>query len=321
MGKEVFRWAFLGAGNIAHTTADELKKSGKGEVVSIWNRTESKAISFAKQFGCKAYPTPLEAISDPAVQGVYIAVNADRHAEFMKLCIKAHKPVLCEKPFTVNRKEAIEVFSLAEKEGVYVSEAMWTWHNQTANQVKKWIDEGKIGKILEAKGSFSWPVLLFNKNPRLTENSMIGGSLMDLGVYPIAYAYRLFGMPKGISCQGQIRNEVDLHDSILLSYPSFFVKLKAGFNRMDGEYFKIKGSKGSINVPLFHMAKKAILSGEKKEKIQDDSYLYAVQFENVGKEILLGEKESRFVPKQMTIDVMGILDECRRQMKVVYPGE
>ena len=67
----------------------------------------------------------------------------------MKKLIALHKPILCEKPFTVNAAEARETFELAEKEGVYVAEAMWTWHNMPALTVRGWLNDDKVGKVKE----------------------------------------------------------------------------------------------------------------------------------------------------------------------------
>lgn len=316
-----FRWAYIGCGGIAVTTAKELIKGKENEIVAVWNRTESRARDFAAKFGSKVYPTPEEAINAPGVEGVYIAVTADKHAEYMKLCIRNHKPVLCEKPFTVNRDEADEIFTLARQEGVYVSEAMWTWHNQMAYKVKEWIDAGEIGEVREVRASYAWPMLRFNKNPRLTTNEMIGGALMDIGIYPVTYAYRLFGMPVKIVCTGRTKGDVDLAEYIRMRYPGFTVKIQVAFDEKGGEYFDIVGTKGMIHVPMFHMAKSAILKNGRTEKYEKKALFYNTQFSNVAREIRAGLTESRMIPIQHTLDVMGLLDDCRRQMGVIYPQE
>lgn len=121
---EKFGWAYIGCGGIAEQTAKEIYNSENHRIVSAWNRTHSKAAKFVKKYGGRAYRDILEAINADGVECVYIAVTADKHYEFMKLCIENHKNVLCEKPFTVNAEETKEIFALAEKEGVYVAEAM-----------------------------------------------------------------------------------------------------------------------------------------------------------------------------------------------------
>ena len=319
MGK--FGWAYIGCGGIAVSTAKELAKGSMNEIVAVWNRTESRAMDFAAKFGGRVCATPEEAINTPGVEGVYIALTADKHAEFMKLCIKNHKPVLCEKPFTVNHAEADEVFALARQEGVYVSEAMWTWHNATALKVKEWLDAGEVGKVREVRASYAWPMLKFNKNPRLTTNEMIGGALMDIGIYPVTYAYRLFGMPERIVCAGRTKGDVDLAEYIQMVYPGFTAGIRVAFDEKGGEYFDIVGTKGTVHVPMFHMAQSAVLKNGKTEKYEKKALLYDTQFSNVAREIRAGLTESRMIPMQHTLDVMALLDECRRQMGVKYPSE
>ena len=142
-----FGWCYIGCGGIANTTAKEISKSENNRIVAVWNRGYAKAEAFAQKYGGTAYKTFEEAVNAPEVEGVYIALTADKHAEYIKKCIKLHKPVMCEKPFTVSAKDAEEIFALAKAEGVYVTEAMWTWHNAAAQQVKTWLEAGRIGEV------------------------------------------------------------------------------------------------------------------------------------------------------------------------------
>lgn len=316
-----FGWAYIGCGGIAHMTAKELLKAGSNEIVAVWNRTPEKAAAFVETFGGKAYATAEEAINAPGVEGVYIAVTADQHAKYMKLCIQNHKPVLCEKPFTVNARQAEEVLTYAAQEGVYVSEAMWTWHNATAKQVKSWIQEEAAGEIKQVKCAYSYPMIRFSNKPRHTSPELIGGALLDIGVYCIRYCYELFGMPREILCQGRLSGGIDLGEMVTLRYDGFDAELIISRDGMDGEYLEIMGSKGSIKVPFFHMSKTAILKGIKKQKFKDDSLLFGTEFTNVANEICSGATAGIAITPQSTIDCLHILDICREQMGLVYPCE
>lgn len=319
---EKFKWAYLGCGDIARITAREVLASGKGEIVSVWNRTPERATTFAKTFGGTVYDTAQQAITAPGVEGVYIAVTADKHKEFMLMCIRHHKHVLCEKPFTVNAADAQEIFAAAKAEGVYVSEAMWTWHNATAMQVKSWISNGFAGAIQEVSCSYSFPMMKFSKKPRHFQPELIAGALLDIGVYCIRYCYELFGYPKEILCRGRLQNGFDLGERITLRYEGFDANLVISRDENDGEFFEITGSKGTISVPMFHMARKARLKGPGiSAKLKDNSLLYGNQFANVAEEIRSGAQESMLVPAQSTIDCLKILDECRKQMALIYPCE
>ena len=316
-----FGWAFIGCGAIAEKVATELLKDGSGKIVACWNRTKSRAENFAAKFGGTVYDAAEEAITAEGVEGVYVATTHDMHGYFTKLCIEHNVPVLCEKPFTVNLKEAREVFQLAKEKNVYVSEAMWTWHNVPALTVRDWVKSGKVGTIESVSATFAVPMLQFSKNPRLTSLDLIGGALMDIGIYPVRYIYELFGMPQKIVAQGDIQNGVDITDKITMDYGSFSAQLTVSMQKLIGEKLVIKGNDGTIKVPYFHFAKKGTLTGKHKDKFKVDALLYATQFRQVAEEIRNRKTESSFCPMQSTLDTMELLDECRRQMGVVYPNE
>lgn len=317
-----FGWAFIGCGGIAHITALELVRTKDNTIVSAWNRTHSKAESFVKKFGGRAYNTVEDAINAPGVEGVYIAVTADRHADIMKLCIQHHKPVLCEKPFTVNEQQAREVFELAAREGVYVSEAMWTWHNATARKVKEWIRQEAVGQVKQVNCDYSFPMIkLPIQKPRHTSPEMIGGAIMDIGIYCIRYCYELFGIPKEIVCDGRLKDGIDLGEKITLRYEGFDCNIRVSRDENDGERLEIIGEKGRIYLPMFHMAKKATLKTDIKQVFRDRSLLYGTQFSAVAAEIRSGAKEGIAISPQSTLDCLKITDICRDQMGLVYPCE
>lgn len=315
-----FGWAYLGCGGIAHTTARELVAAGAGRIVSAWNRTPEKAAAFVEKFGGIACASAEEAILAPGVEGVYIAVNPNKHAELMRLCIRHHKPVLCEKPFTVNAAEAEDVLAYARAEGVYVSEAMWTWHNRVALKVRQWLQEGRIGEVRRVYCAFA--PNLFDDHPRLRAPEMIGGALMDIGVYNIRYCYELFGLPESIRCvDGLLRGGVDSHETVYMQYPGFTAELDIGIDRPKPEVMEIEGTKGTIRVLDFHMASAATLECDVPERFEDPSLHYAVQFAAVGEEIRAGMVSGGNITAQSTVDVMRLMDECRRQMDFRYPYE
>lgn len=316
-----FGWAYIGCGGIAHGTAKELVQTDDNQIVAVWNRTRSKAEDFAKEYGGIVYDTAEEAINADGVEGVYVNVNGDKHAEFTILSIDNNKPVLCEKPFTVNAKQTKAIFDYAKDKDVYVSEAMWTWHNKTALQVKTWVESGVIGDIQSVDSSFAVPLISNNTNPRLTTPAMLGGALLDLGIYNIRYCYELFGIPEKIDCTAKM-DKVDYSETIVFNYPEFKANLFVSMEEAGGHFFEIKGTKGSISIPKFHMAKEAILKTETKEEtFEVRDLLYGRQFSNVAAEIRSGKKAGEIISPESTIDVMALMDECRRQIGLVYPME
>lgn len=312
-----FRWCYIGAGSIAFTTAKELISDG-GRIAYVWNRTKSKAEKFAKKFNCEVCENLDDVLSKDKIDGVYVNVIHPKHYDFTLKCLEKGIPVLCEKPITMNAKQAEEIFKAAKKYDTYLSEAMWTWHSPVAKKVKEWIDGNKIGKILEAKITFGFPITWINKNPRLTSSDLGGGVLLDLGIYPIRYAYELFGYPEKIDCKAIVKGSADVDDAILFTYKDFKVQIYTSFSKFRGETAIIKGADGIIKVPFFHFAHKATVKGKYNEKFKFDKKLYSTEFIETEKEILSGDIESKNVSIKGTIDVMKIMDECRAQNGVVY---
>lgn len=318
---ENFGWAFLGCGGIAHTVANQLRHERDMSVVSCWNRTPERAHKFAEKYGAVAYPSAEQAIEAEGVKAAYIAATANVHYQLAEMCIRRGIPVLCEKPFTVNAAQAEKLFALAREKGVYIAEAMWTWYNNPALTVRKWVQSGVVGKVLSVSAVYALPVLPFAENPRHMSPQLIGGALMDVGIYPIRYTYELFGMPKKISCNGTLKGGVDFTESVCMQYDDFSADIFISRRKAAGERFVICGTKGKITVPYFHMATRAALKGECSQRICDRSPKYATELRRVAEEISDGRTESAYCPAQATLDTMRLLDSCRRDMGLVYPCE
>ena len=312
----MFGWAFLGCGNIAEQVANELVNEAGQRIVSCWNRSPERAEKFAVKYGSRAYRTAEEALKAEGVNAAYIAVTADKHLDYIRLCLNAGVPVLCEKPFTVNAGEAEQAFALAKEKGLYLCEAMWTWFNAPALTVRAWLP--KIGAVKKVTAKYCVPI---SGNPRLVDPARLGGALVDIGVYPIRYAYELFGMPKKIVCEGSVEGGVDHEEEITLTYDGFTAELSVNMDEWKGEEFCIEGEKGSIRVPFFHCAEEAFLSGEEEVHFEDKCKKYGTEFRRVSEEITAGRKESTLISPKSTLDVMRIMDECRRQMGLIYPSE
>jgi len=317
-----FGWAYIGCGGIARTTAKEVLESGQGRIVAVWNRTRSRAEAFSQEFGGTVCNTVQDAINAPGVDGVYIAVTANLHEAYIRMCIDSKKPVLCEKPFTVNARQATDVLTYALENGVYITEAMWTWFNATAKQVKYWVHNGMLGKIKRVRCTYSFPMILSPyKKPRHTSPELIGGALLDTGVYGIRYCYELFGMPKEIVCQGRLSDGIDLGETITMDYDSFQADFIFSRDQNHGETFEIVGENGSISVPMYHCARKACMKGDICGKVKDKHLLYGTMFAKVADEIRSGNINPATISHQSTIDVMQIMDICRQQMGLKYPCE
>ena len=166
------------------------------------------------------------------------------------------------------------------------------------------------------------PIFGYNKaKGRYISPSKYGGALLDLGVYSVRYVYELFGKPKSIKSRGKLYNGIDLFNVSTFEYDGFNARVSSQINALVGEHCKIIGEKGTIKVPFFHMAKKAILkTKEGKEVFRDKKKKFATQFRVVG-EYMKGEKPNELVSLSSSLDVIEIMDEIRKNIGVVFPGD
>lgn len=322
MENEPFRWCFIGTGRLAHQVAAEITKSGRHEIVSAYSRRIESARQFASEFGDIAFDNAAEAIAADGVDGAYVVTPHSAHYEYVKKALELGKPVLCEKSFTTDAAQARELFVIAKKQGVYLAEAMWTWFSPIANKVKEWLDSGAFGEIEEVAANYHSDSRGYAA--RVTDPNLAGGALLDVGVYPITYLYRMFGKPEKVQCVGTLENGIDLKEDVTMHFPNgkAFIASASIVDDIGTEQFRLVGSKGEVSIPFFHSANEVTLQrkdGENESFIGDGSFLN--EFDRVAEEIRMGRTESAFVPMQATVDVMDIMDECRKQMGLIYPFE
>ena len=321
MSNPVFRWCFIGTGTLARQVAEEIRASGRHCVASVYSRRFDAAVGFARQFGGKAYGDAASAMAD--ADAVYVVTPHPSHYPYVKQAIGLGKPVLCEKPLTVRGSETRELFALAREKKVYLAEGMWTWFAPVALKVKEWLDSGETGEVEQVITKYLVNVLDYA--PRLTDPNLAGGAILDSGVYPITYLYRLFGKPTGVRCTGEIRNGVDLSDEIDLTFAdgqTHHISLSIADDRRE-EYIRIVGTKADIFADRFHYADRAELIAKDGSVIRafEEKTTLLNEFDVVAEEIRAGLTESVLVPPSATMDVMEIMDECRKQIGLVYPFE
>lgn len=322
MSEKSFGWCFLGTGTLAQKVAKEITASGRHRIVSSFSRTIEKNIAFSQKNGASACKTAEEAILSEGVDGVYVVTPHPSHYPLAKKALLLGKPVLCEKPFTMTEKQAADLFQIARERNLYVAEAMWTWFAPVANRMKEWVDRGKFGTI-------SYVLANYHMNgkgyaPRVTDPAQGGGALLDIGVYPIHYLIRLFGLPLQVHCSGRISGGIDLGEEIDLTFQNGMTcRASASIDDWKGlERFIIRGSTAKSSVFLFHMANSAKLKKGWKTLETVKGYGGMLnEFDLTAKEIREGRTTSRFVPPEATLQTMHVLDECRRQMGLIYSFE
>ena len=218
---EPLRWGLIGTGWIADSFAADLAFTNSGRVVAVGSRRLETANRFADRFDIPNRHSSYEAlVADPDVDVVYVATPHPMHHSGALLALGAGKPVLVEKPFTMNAAEARELVAVARAEKLFCMEAMWTRFLPHIAQIQRLIAEGALGDIVMVSADHGqW----FAKDPdfRLFAPELGGGALLDLGVYPVSFASMLLGAPDTIAALiDPAFTGVDGQTSMLLGYAS-----------------------------------------------------------------------------------------------------
>lgn len=320
----MFKWGVIGTGSIAKTVCDSIVKSGRHKVVAAYSRTAQRAEKFAKRYGAKCYTDKEKFFADKNIDAVYIATPHSAHYLYLIDCVNHGVPALCEKSFTVNAVQAKAVFDLAREKNVFVCEAMWTRFAPFLDEIKKWIADGRIGKVKSFDGKFCMPLKLIK--PFVPERVYLaeyaGGALLDLGVYPVSFTHMLLGVPDKTVCDMVVQDGIDYADSIQLYYSSGVSKLYSSLTDLTSFTGTVYGEKGKIVISNFTRPKKAYLyTGGKKVESKKGKCGYVYEFDKCAEDISAGRIESSVMTSKDTLEVMEIMDECRRQNSLQYPDK
>lgn len=319
--RDIIRWGFLAPGGISHKFVKGLSSLKDAQVVAVGSRSRERASDFASQYNiAKAYGSYEELANDPDVDIIYIATPHPAHKECALLCLKAGKAVLCEKPFTMDAREAEEIVNLARERKLFLMEAMWTRYKPTTIKVREWISQGAIGEVRMLKADFGFRGE-WNPQGRLLSPELGGGALLDVGIYPVSFASMIFGAPAKVSSMAHIgETGVDEQFSALLSYEGGKIASLSGAVRTNlVNDVWIMGTEGNIHIPNFIWAKSAILS-----VVGQESVIYEPEVEGNGYNyeaaeamrcLREGRLESEIMPLDETISIMRTMDSIRENWR------
>lgn len=215
------RWGILGTGLIAAAFTADLALTDSGVVAAVGSRSQRAADRFASEHGvARAHASYESLVNDPGIDVVYVATPHPMHRDNAILALEAGKPVLVEKPFTMNAAEAREVVTLARERRLFAMEAMWTRFLPHIAVVRDWLAQGTLGEIVTVSADHGqW----FAEDPqfRLFAPALGGGALLDLGVYPVSFASMVLGSPSRIvAISDPAFTGVDAQTSMLFGYQS-----------------------------------------------------------------------------------------------------
>ncbi len=322
------RWGIIGAGGIARKFAGGLEAVEGAELVAIGSRSQEKADKFGDELSIPHRHASYEdLVGDAEVDAVYVATPHPMHRPNSILCLEAGKAVLCEKPFTVNAREAEEVVAVARDKGVFIMEAMWTRFVPPIVRVREILAEGVIGEVRMVMADFGFRCG-WNPEGRLLNPELAGGSLLDVGIYPVSLASMILGAPAKVTGFAHIgETGVDEQAGMVFGYEGGRIAVLATAVQTQTPHAGwILGTEGRICLhhawwkgsPITLHAK-----GKEPEEIEvpitGNGYNY--EAEEVARCLDAGKLESDVMPLAETVSIMKTMDELRAQWGLKYPME
>ena len=323
-----FRWGILASGGIAKAFARDLSYFNNHILAAVGSRSKESADSFATEFpGCVAYGSYEELVSDPTLDAIYVATPHPYHVSNTVLALNAGKPVLCEKPFTINAKEAREMKAAADANGVALMEAMWARFLPHMHRVREILASGVLGEIWAVEADHGQRLSDY-ANPRHWEPSLGGGALLDLGIYPISFAHMVLGKPDSITSSATFTDKgVDASSTAIFNYKSGAQAILTS-NMMVSTSCRasICGTLGKIEIDrtFYNPASMRVIMHDGTTTEYPNDYKghglreQAKEFERV---VRSGAMNSPILTPGESIEIMGSLDEIRRQIGLIYPSE
>ena len=323
-----FRWGILASGGIAQAFARDLSYFNNHIVAAVGSRSKESADSFATEFpGCVAYGSYEELVSDPTLDAIYVATPHPFHVSNTVLALNAGKPVLCEKPFTINAAEARQMKAAADANGVALMEAMWARFLPHMHRVREILASGVLGEIWAVEADHGQRLSDY-ANPRHWEPSLGGGALLDLGIYPISFAHMVLGKPDSITSSATFTDKgVDASSAAIFNYKSGAQAILTS-NMMVSTSCRasICGTLGKIEIDrtFYNPASMRVIMHDGTTTEYPNDYKghglreQAKEFERV---VRSGAMNSPILTPEESIEIMGSLDEIRRQIGLIYPSE
>ncbi|ABN64200.1 oxidoreductase (Bacterial) [Scheffersomyces stipitis CBS 6054] len=352
------RWGILGAGNISSQFVHDLvlnnsrADSGIIHIVrSIGCSSTSKGQDFIKD--CNINSTNNEGIApvvqsyddfyqNPEIDIVYVGTPHTFHKVQVTKSLEGGKHVLCEKPFTVNKKDAEKLFQLAKDKKLFLMEAVWTRFFPSIKLLKKYVYEDKvIGDVHRLFSDFAWNADIPNLEPtnRLRDVNLGGGSLLDIGIYSITYSRILLDNAVGEShtkfefksfMSLDARDGVDYNTSIIVQYADGKQGILSCCNYTTGKmpFLRLEGTKGVVEMSSDNPArprqfKITFDDGRDPIEYKDESGYNGFIYEAnaVARDIAAGKIENDTMPAAETLLVMEIMDKIREDAGLVYPQD
>jgi len=327
---ETIRWGVLAPGRIARSFATDLALVPDAEIVAAGSRSQERASMFAAEFGGAAYGSYEELVNDPAVDIVYVASPHALHDAHARLALEGGKPVLCEKPMTLDAESTTALFEEAAARGLFLMEAMWSACHPMIRKLRALLADGEHGTALQVHADLGF-VVTTDPSDRLLEPALGAGALLDMGIYPLTFAQLMLGEPERLVAVANLSaSGIDLDISIAGLYRGgATAALTASMSSHSPRTASVATEVGRFDLPhgFHHPARIQWTAYQTREGtsewIEPDETVigkgYGNEILEVHRCLRAGALTSDLVPPQQTISLMRQMDDVRAQIGVTYP--
>ena len=317
------RWGIIGLGKIANKFATDLITVENIELVAVASRSQQNANDFAQKFNAKkTYNSYQDLANDDEVDAVYIATPHSFHKEHTSLCLQNKKAVLCEKPFAMNLQEVTEMIAVAKENNVLLMEALWTYFLPQYAYLLEIIETRKFGKLKTVAADFGFKPA-YDLESRLFKKEVGGGSLLDIGIYPIFAALSTLGKPDLIDANATFfENGVDASCEMIFHYKEAKATLKSTLTEETQSTAIFTFEKAIVKLNRqFHAPSSITIFENKKEKTIDfncQTIGYNFEIEHFNTLLREGKTESTIMTFNFSKDLIKTLDKVRGIIGLKY---
>ncbi|MEO7394934.1 MAG: Gfo/Idh/MocA family oxidoreductase [Chitinophagaceae bacterium] len=321
---KIYKWGIIGPGKIANKFAKALSRVPNSELIAVASRDKERAELFGREHQVKKYYDNYEAIAtDSEIDIVYIATPHTFHHRQVLLCLTNKKAVLCEKPLSVNYPSSLELVNMARSNNVFLMEAMWTRFLPVIKETIRLIDNDEIGKLKFVKADFGFSSA-FNADSRIYDLKLGGGSLLDIGVYPLFLALLLLGEPDSIKAVAKLAaTGADEEMNAILYYKDEArASLSSTVAATTPIVAEITGTKGSITIqsPWYKSSSLVLIKDniEKQISLPFGDYGFEFEIEEVTKCLDQNLTESPLLPLNFSLLLSKVINEISDQCNLRY---
>ncbi|MGC6431508.1 MAG: Gfo/Idh/MocA family protein [Jejuia sp.] len=322
---KTINWGIIGLGNIAHKFATDLLTVEGATLYAVASRNQEKAEKFATKYDAvKAYESYEALAKDKNIDAVYIATPHALHKENTLLCLEHGIAVLCEKPFAMNRDEVDEMISKAKEKNVLLMEALWTYFLPHYKYVLNALKEKTFGNVVKLEADFGF-YRAFDNSSRLFNKSLGGGSLLDIGIYPIFSALSTLGVPKTIEAEATFfENGADSSCTMTFRYEdAVTANLKSTLleDTPTEAIFYCENGTIKIHGGWFSPSTVTLTPNDGKEETMDFGYStigYNFEVIHFNQLIREGKTESDIMTFEFSRKLIQLLDDVRNQINLEY---